>query len=300
MNSLSITDSLSVSDLLDNVTNTEENETLSGSFISPISEPHSADSKCLAIFFSILTILVTTTTFVGLGTYALFFCKPFPWIDESLDAFSIPKHKVSLNIDALFLAEKDTSKPQKTKHSIPEWSRKKKDNFIYTLFDHHGPYNHLQKRSKDFQEVHYQRIPRWKMQVVYIAKGDHRANIFTPERLEHIHSVELNIMSHPEFQKFCLKEKVYTDESLKTYGGCLPLNSLLSYFFPSMNEDGHIFYDGLGANIDKVDSAIRLAMNSDTFYYFVDDKINNTYLQSSFLRSEVLFGAPLQGNKKLI
>ena len=295
MDSFSIADSSSILDLPDDATTIEEKEMLSGSLLSPIPEPNCAGSKWLAIFFSILVILVTIATFVGLGIYALFFCQPFPWIDESLDAFSIPKHKVSLNIDALFLAEKDASEYKKRKRSIPEWSRKESDDFLFTPHGHHRFYNHQQKRSEDFQEVHYQRVPRWKMQIVYIAKGDEKPNIFTQERLEHIHKVELKIMSHPEFQKFCLKEKVYTDESMKIYGGCQPLNSLISYFFPSMNEDGHIFYDGLGTNIDKVDSAIRLAMNSDTFYYFVDDKINRTYMQSHFLRSEVLFGAPLQG-----
>nr|KAG5704741.1 hypothetical protein BaRGS_005197 [Batillaria attramentaria] len=36
-------------------------------------------------------------------------------------------------------------------------------------------------------------------------------------------------------------------------------------------------------------------MNHESFYYFVDDKINKTYQKSHLMRTEVLFGAPLPG-----
>jgi PERQ amino acid-rich with GYF domain-containing protein len=57
-----------------------------------------------------------------------------------------------------------------------------------------------------------------------------------------------------------------------------------------------VFYDGYGDNLGNVKNALRLAMNHETFYYFVDTKINQTYQKSHMLRTEVLFGAPLPGN----
>ena len=77
--------------------------------------------------------------------------------------------------------------------------------------------------------------------------------------------------------------------------GCVPLNSLLTYFYPSRDSKGNVIYDGMGANLADVGSALRLAMNFDTFYFYVDDKINRTFHKSHLLRSEVLFGAPLRG-----
>ena len=82
--------------------------------------------------------------------------------------------------------------------------------------------------------------------------------------------------------------------------GCVPLNSLLTYFYPSKNSDGKIIYDGMGKNLADVDSALKLAMNHETFYYYVDDKINKTFPRSHLMRSEVLFGAPLPGRVFLL
>ena len=143
----------------------------------------------------------------------------------------------------------------------------------------------------------YQSIARWKMHVIYLAQGDEDANMFTKERLQTAHEIEHSIIQHPDFNSFCLRDphlEIY-DPAVRKMNGCIPLNSLLTYFFPSVDTEGNVYYDGLGTNIDDVDSALKLAMNHETFYYYVDDKINKTYQKSYLLRSEVLFGAPLAG-----
>lgn len=143
----------------------------------------------------------------------------------------------------------------------------------------------------------YQSIARWKMHVIYLAQGDEELNMFTKERLKTAHEIEQRIIQHPNFNKFCLRDphlEMY-DPAVRGMNGCVPLNSLLTYFFPSVDTKGNVYYDGLGTNIDDVDSALKLAMNHETFYYYVDDKINKTYQKSYLLRSEVLFGAPLAG-----
>lgn len=137
---------------------------------------------------------------------------------------------------------------------------------------------------------------RWKMTLIYLAKGEDQ-NIFTPERLESIHQVERRIMNHSQFPDFCYinYQKYRQDKNLLRYRGCAPINSLLTYFYPSKTKDGTIHYDGLGSKLDRVNRTLRFAMSRDTFFWYVDDKINNTNRKSRLLRSEVQFGAPLPG-----
>ena len=134
------------------------------------------------------------------------------------------------------------------------------------------------------------------LQVIFMTeKGE---NIFTKERLHQIHNIEKKILAHEKFSEFCFKDvqdNVINDPAVKAINGCAPLNSLLSYFFPSKDKAGNVFYDGLGDNMDNVDSALRLAMTTNHFYYYVDDKVNSSNKKSQLLRTEVLFGAPLRG-----
>jgi PERQ amino acid-rich with GYF domain-containing protein len=131
-------------------------------------------------------------------------------------------------------------------------------------------------------------------QVIFMTeKGE---NIFTKERLHQIHNIEKKILAHEKFSEFCYKDgQVKNDPAVKAINGCAPLNSLLSYFFPSKDKTGKVFYDGLGDNMDNVDSALRFALTTNHFYYYVDDKVNSSNMRSQFLRTEVLFGAPLKG-----
>ena len=124
-------------------------------------------------------------------------------------------------------------------------------------------------------------------------------NILTKERLQQVHEIEKKIMQHEQFAEFCYKDihpSILEDPAVKAFNGCAPLNSLLTYFFPSTDSKGNVFYDGLGDNMDKVESALKLAMTSTHFYYYVDEKINSSNLRSRLLRTEVLFGAPLKGS----
>lgn len=173
---------------------------------------------------------------------------------------------------------------------------------ISTLSKNNGLFHNLVRRIKRHAHeascmFRYQSIARWKMHVIYLAQGDDDPNMFTKERLETVHQIENRIMRHPGFHEFCLRDRNIEryDPAVRSINGCIPLNSLMTYFYPSKDSQGHIFYDGMGANLDDIDSALTLAMNHETFYYYVDDKINKTNKRSYLIRSEVLFGAPLPG-----
>ncbi len=82
------------------------------------------------------------------------------------------------------------------------------------------------------------RSSSWKLQLVYIAQGKGDPNIFTKERLETIHNVEMSIMNHEGFTRFCARNSFsFDDPALEPYNYCLPPNSLMTYFYPS--KDGN-------------------------------------------------------------
>lgn len=252
------------------------------------------------LLLSVAVLLVVCGVSGGLGAYSVFIKQPAPVIDKSIQAFSIPNHKAYIRLDSLMLARKNNASVMRYRRDV---SRSVEEQYRSALAGSQALVNEQMpvrvKRSGNFevQKYPYQIVRRWKMQVIYLAKGDQNHNIFTKERLNMVHKIENDIISHPRFKEFCLRDirAANYDPAVKDQNSCAPLNSLLSYFFPSQDTSGNIFYDGYGKNLADIKSALSLAMNHENFYYFVDDKINKTYHKSHLLRTEVLFGAPLPG-----
>uniref|UniRef100_A0A673JBD8 Protein dispatched homolog 3-like n=1 Tax=Sinocyclocheilus rhinocerous TaxID=307959 RepID=A0A673JBD8_9TELE len=132
----------------------------------------------------------------------------------------------------------------------------------------------------------------WRIELVFVAQGDKDNNIFTPERLDTIHHVERLLMQHPQFQQFCWKPlEVLRDLPLGP-SFCSPPSSLMSYLFPS-ERGGKIYYDGMGPDLADIHGALSLAITHPQFYWYIDETLTPDKLQSSLLRSEIHFGAPL-------
>lgn len=257
-------------------------------------------SLCLLVA-ALLTIVAVSAVSIGLGYYSMFVLKPEPVIDKSIDSFSIPNHQAYRNYDALNLARRYNSSRMRFRRDAPSIER----GGARLLRDEGEGGGRERVRVRRSNQVvtsdMNQVVKRWKMQVIYLAVGDDNPNVFTEERLKMIHKIEQDIVSHPRWKEFCLRDPrtASFDPAVRDHNSCAPLNSLLSYFFPSEDESGQIFYDGFGENMGDIDSALRLAMNHESFYYFVDRKINKTYQKSHMMRTEVLFGAPLPGNSLL-
>nr|XP_033778748.1 protein dispatched homolog 3 isoform X1 [Geotrypetes seraphini] len=133
----------------------------------------------------------------------------------------------------------------------------------------------------------------WRLELIFLAQGDAERNIFTEERLLTIHHIERKIMDHPRFREFCWKpHEVLKDLPLGPYSYCSPPSSLLTYFFPT-EKGGKIFYDGMGQDLADIEGSLKLAMTHPEFYWFVDQGMTAENMQSTLLRSEILFGAPL-------
>uniref|UniRef100_A0A2K5DI69 Protein dispatched homolog 3 n=1 Tax=Aotus nancymaae TaxID=37293 RepID=A0A2K5DI69_AOTNA len=147
--------------------------------------------------------------------------------------------------------------------------------------------------SRAYVSANTQTHAHWRIELIFLARGDAERNIFTSERLVTIHEIERKIMDHPGFREFCWKpHEVLKDLPLGSYSYCSPPSSLMTYFFPT-ERGGKIYYDGMGQDLADIRGSLELAMTHPEFYWYVDEGLSADNLKSSLLRSEILFGAPL-------
>ncbi|XP_024410592.2 protein dispatched homolog 3 [Desmodus rotundus] len=147
--------------------------------------------------------------------------------------------------------------------------------------------------SRSYMSTNTQTHAHWRIELIFLARGDTERNIFTSERLVTIHEIERKIMDHPGFREFCWKpHEVLKDLPLGSYSYCSPPSSLMTYFFPT-ERGGKIYYDGMGQDLADIRGSLELAMTHPEFYWYVDEGLSAENLKSSLLRSEILFGAPL-------
>ncbi|KAM7030582.1 protein dispatched homolog 3 isoform 2-T2 [Acridotheres tristis] len=147
--------------------------------------------------------------------------------------------------------------------------------------------------SSSYISANTQAHAHWRIELIFLARGDSENNIFTTERLVTIHEVERKIMDHPRFREFCWKpHEVLKDLPLGSYSYCSPPSSLMTYFFPT-ERGGKIYYDGMGQDLADIQGSLELAMTHPEFYWYVDEGLSAENRKSSLLRSEILFGAPL-------
>ncbi|XP_073675274.1 protein dispatched homolog 3 [Garra rufa] len=158
--------------------------------------------------------------------------------------------------------------------------------------DHRKPDPPLIRKRRFAGYSYLQTQALWRIELVFVAQGDKDNNIFTPERLHTIHQVERLLMQHPQFQQFCWKPLEALRDLPLGPSFCCPPSSLLSYLFPS-ERGGKIYYDGMGPDLADIHGALSLAITHPQFYWYVDETLSPDKLQSSLLRSEIHFGAPL-------
>lgn len=111
--------------------------------------------------------------------------------------------------------------------------------------------------SSSYISANTQAHAHWRIELIFLARGDSENNIFTTERLVTIHEVERKIMDHPRFREFCWKpHEVLKDLPLGSYSYCSPPSSLMTYFFPT-ERGGKIYYDGMGQDLADIQGELR-------------------------------------------
>ena len=216
---------------------------------------------------AVFIILIVTGTSIGLGLYALLVAKPESKVDLSLKAFAIPDHPAWQRFDAW----NNAFRGHRTKRSVEE-----KGEF------------HVEHRLRRSDEIcgNWQSVPRERIQIIYLAEGSD--NIFTRDRISQIRDIEWLVTNLSDFRDFC-----YLDFRKCN---CFPLNSILTYFYPTVTPDNGLVADGHGIEQLDADKALKWALSSNPkAYWYTDGRINATFYQSLFLRSEIVFGAPLKG-----
>ena len=206
-------------------------------------------------------------------------------IDKSLTSFQIPGHISSQREDMVTVA---------SKHS----SESKGETRIFR-----------RKRSAENPDIfpttrpppHYQKYPKWKLELVYLATGDDSdLNIFTKERVETIHQIEQNIMKQDHFADFCWKWPQATKDPFLP-NGCTPPISLINFLYPSVTADFRL-NDGQGKGFggkrnltqESINRSLEQLLSKSFTYWFVDSSFSKGNLKSRFLRAEVKFGYPLK------
>ncbi|XP_069466032.1 protein dispatched homolog 3 isoform X2 [Ambystoma mexicanum] len=263
----------------------------------------------------------------------MFFGYPPLDIDISYNAFEIPNHESSQRFDAFTLALKSqfgawgrnrrevadftsetlqrliTEKLQKNCLNISRLGnsprpRRSPPNPVPSpsRLPNSSASNYIARHTRGTQKWEHpgvyinantQSHAHWRIELIFLAQGDSEKNIFTRERLQTIHRIERKIMDHPRFREFCWKpHEVLKDLPLGTYSYCSPPSSLLTYFYPT-ERGGKIYYDGMGQDLADIQGSLKLAMTHPEFYWYVDEGLTAENMQSSLLRSEILFGAPL-------
>ena len=233
------------------------------------------------VFASIVIIILAVALSVGVGLYALLGAKPRPVVDVSIRAFNIPNHIASRRQEAFEVAKSTPANSYRKRRTTNDDSvNTEESKFMHT--DDLRPRRSLESQDcGTFQYMSQQRV-----QLIYMAEeGD---NIFTRDRIEIIHKIEKEIMSMDEFSNFC-----YVDVMSSTCD-CMPINSLLTYFYPTFK--GWYRFDGKGSDLMNIDEMLLFAMaNSRSVYWYTDGRLNATFHESRFLRSEIIFGGPLKG-----
>ena len=230
-----------------------------GKFIHMV---HQTIYKVVRIFFSnfvppLVTLFVLLIIpLIGLTLLAVFVYPP--QLDLSLRSFQIPNHESSLNYDAFQMA---LNPYHETSDDGNSGSRRKR-----------AACTRQQKLSTS-----------WTLDLYYVSKD--KGNILTPKRISQIHNIEQNIVKHKHgnlgYEDFC---------HMKYEGKCDPLNSLLTFFYPS-TEDGKYVYDGNGDTMWEINATLALAFQIESSYWYGDFTNNNT--ESKYLRSQLLVGVPI-------
>ncbi|KAL3861177.1 hypothetical protein ACJMK2_007242 [Sinanodonta woodiana] len=288
---------------------------LDGLFLRFSTEHRKNISSCLpkfsrtvvSVIVSVIVLLIVISGCVCLGLYAVLFHKPAPVIDKSYNSFKIPYHLASQNylayttaaknnvtfrfVDLNLAANTEKDSEQPNSKDLARAGRSASEKEFSEMHELNRLADVLKTRYTRFSGLQYQ--VTWKMEIVYLSKNPDK-NIFTQNQLQEIHDIEKKLINFKGFTDFCFKDDGLNDPALELLNNCAPVNSLLTYFYPSTDKSGQIYYDGLGDNIVDIDSALNLAMSSENFYYYVDEKADAMNRKSSFLRSEVLFGSPLK------
>jgi len=235
------------------------------------------------VVVSVFVIVAVLGVSIGLGLHAVLRVKPQPLIDFSLKSFTVPNHQVTRHQEAFDVAVEDSRRwnskwldnGYRSRRSSSKWIDRSRLSVEKTKLD---------RRKRDVRRRSYHRR---KVIVVYVAVGGGDHNIFTRQRIETIHRIETEITRMSGYSEFCFK--AYSHRSVD--GQCDDaLDSLVAtYFYRSSTSNDDVKL------VDNFDATVRAILSSPFGFLYTDGHANQSFFQSTFLKTEFSFAVPFTG-----
>ena len=126
-------------------------------------------------------------------------------------------------------------------------------------------------------------------------------NFLTEDNFERIHALERLVLESEDFTKYCLGSDLYTDTSgsskaqANDYTMCNPPSSILSYFYPSIdNVTGDVAYDGYGDVMLPFSVTLSVLAGVESAYSFLSSGSSFASRDTKFLKTLFTFAVPFR------
>ena len=244
------------------------------------------------------TFVLMWVFLIGMSIISLLTCK-FE-IDIGVDSFQVQStHPSVVSLDSLEAAKAEWKKIKEESNKLDEETEKKKKK------DEKKDNTRLLLLSKSSQQVESPKLsPRAlekkkklrllsRLEVVFmpsekvpVDKITGIRNVLKKEIFEQIHKVELLAQSLQGYKSFCLP--TYDQVEIT---GCVPPNSLMTYFYPSRDEKGNYKLDGKGDKMLYFDFTLAEVLNQERTYFYFSDDVDPQTKSASFIKTVFIFAS---------
>ena len=210
-----------------------------------------------------------------------------PQIDLRLQSFQIPNHESSLHYDAFrtIAAQSAQTKNSDAAYKMVDMLfRTKRDSPTPGKAPREAYSAPCNGRSTPGTVARGQYID-----LIFVPPKGSDPNMFTKERLEDVHAIEMHIMRDPEYKKYCIRTS-------SSSGECAPLNTILTYFYPSLDSsEGVLINDGRGDQLRDINTTLAEVIQNNMAYWYLDTSFSQNNLKSSLIRSQLRISFPIEG-----
>jgi hypothetical protein len=209
-------------------------------------------------------------------------------IDIGIDSFQVENtHSSVVVVDALESAREEWKKIRQTSDERKEANKKDTGRRFLEPRSLYKP--NMFQSSRHLKTVPLRLLSR--VEVVFfpsdkveIDKATGKRNILNKNIFEQIHEVELLVENQPEYNTFCRPSYENGNETL-----CVPPNSILTYFYPSKDDNGNYRLDGRGSKMLYYDFTLAEVLNQKRTYFYFSDDVDPKTKSASFIKTVFLF-----------
>ena len=114
-------------------------------------------------------------------------------------------------------------------------------------------------------------------------------SVLTEDHFKSIHAVERAVQQRPDYSNYCF----LGDRKGTSTEKCQPPNSLLTYFYATLDKNGGVQFDGRGDSMPlPFEIELAEALNHKEVFYYLDDSATALNKDSAFVKSVFMFATP--------